>query len=127
VIIQPTQTVNQSVASNEWLASRHGTDAVDTITLDLTTFTAGTHYVASATTGKNPFIPAGTPVKKNGAVYNPSANVDTTADGYLYKDVEFVTGQTKAGAALLWHGEVVTAKLNNAFAPNAKPATVRHI
>ena len=119
--IQPRQTLNQNVNSSEWLLSSHGVNAVVTITLDLTTFVAGTPYVAA-----DGYIPAGTPLKLNGSVYNPSANADTTAAGYLYRPIKISSGQTKAGAALLWHGAVKTSALNNAFAPNAKPAQVFH-
>jgi hypothetical protein len=119
--LQPRQTLSQQVASAEWLLSKHGTDATLSITLDLSTFVAGTHYVAA-----DGYIPAGTPVKLNGSLYNPSANADTSAAGYLYEPIKVNAGQTRAGAALLWHGAVKTAALNNAFAPGAKPAQVFH-
>jgi hypothetical protein len=121
--LQPRTVLTQAVAKVDWLFSRHGTEATDTITLDLTTFTAGTHYVAA-----DGYIPAGTPIVKDGTtnLYKPVASNATTCDGHLFREVPVNSGQTKAGAALLWHGEVVLAKLPT-FAPNARAAHVRYV
>ena len=43
--IQPISKSEYTTANREWLASLHGTDSVDTITLDLNLFCEGTHYV----------------------------------------------------------------------------------
>ncbi|MFJ8363995.1 hypothetical protein [Streptomyces sp. NPDC093984] len=43
--VQPVTTTRNLTADRSWLASLHGTDSVDSITLDMPTFTSGTHYV----------------------------------------------------------------------------------
>ncbi|MEU0839546.1 hypothetical protein ABZ370_08750 [Streptomyces sp. NPDC005962] len=43
--IQPVSKSEYTTANREWLASLHGTDSVDTITLDLNLFCEGKHYV----------------------------------------------------------------------------------
>lgn len=128
------QRTTKSIAydSDDWLVDRHGLDCTETITVDTTAFTAGTHYAAvSGVPNELPFIPRGTPVKVSGTganrVYVPAANADTTADGYLRSSVRIpATGNGRVGAALLWHGHVYMARLNNTFAPNALPPNVRH-
>lgn len=44
-----------AVGDDSWLASRHGTDDIQTITLDISTFTEGTHY-------PNGFLKSGLPL-----------------------------------------------------------------
>ena len=48
--VQPVTTTQNLTADRSWLASLHGTGDIDTVTLDLSTFTAGTHYFASTDT-----------------------------------------------------------------------------
>jgi hypothetical protein len=47
--IQPISRSATYSANRDWLASLHGTDQTETITLDLSKFTANTHYFASTT------------------------------------------------------------------------------
>ncbi|MFD7337857.1 hypothetical protein ACFV98_17895 [Streptomyces violascens] len=47
-MIQPYTTSTPMTANRDWLASRHGIDATETITLDLSLFTKNTHYVEPA-------------------------------------------------------------------------------
>ncbi|MFD7769834.1 head decoration protein [Streptomyces sp. NPDC059787] len=116
--VQPVTTTLNLTADRSWLASLHGTDAVDTITLDMSTFTSGTHYVPSTDTDI-PFsrFLSGIPVGKITAsgLYGLYATDATDGRqnlaGFVFAEVLFTPSQTKAPAALLWHGSVVTAKL----------------
>jgi hypothetical protein len=96
------------VDNQDWLASAEGTDRCRTITIDLTTFTAGTHY-------PNGYLPSGFALKKLGSgKYGLWTNGDESAAviaGHLFTAVKIKTGATKVAAALLWHGAVKTAKL----------------
>lgn len=103
------QTTSYVLDDNSWLDSQHGVDAIQTITLDLTTFDASQHT--------NGFIPSGCALGKITAtgLYGPydDTAVDgrQTLDGHLYGGVKVNTGSTKAGGALLWHGAVKSNKL----------------
>ncbi|MGW4825428.1 hypothetical protein ACWEP4_42790 [Streptomyces sp. NPDC004227] len=48
--VQPVTTTQTLTADRSWLDSLHGTDSVDTITLDMSTFASGTHYKPSTDT-----------------------------------------------------------------------------
>jgi hypothetical protein len=48
--VQPVTTTQNLTSDRSWLASLHGTDSVDSITLDMSTFTSGIHYVSSTDT-----------------------------------------------------------------------------
>lgn len=50
-------TTNYQVEDHSWLGSAHGTDSTETITLDVSAFTANTHY-------PNGYILSGTPLAK---------------------------------------------------------------
>jgi head decoration protein D len=112
--IAPYQTVNRPLsASRAWLASLHGTDQTETITLDLTKFTAGTHYVVST----DPVQPysrflSGVPVGRITASglygpWTPAATDGTQAlAGFVFAEAAFAPGDTKLPCALLWHGVV---------------------
>jgi hypothetical protein len=50
-------TTSYTVEDHSWLGSAHGTDSTETITLDVSAFTEGTHY-------PNGYIPSGTPLAK---------------------------------------------------------------
>ena len=103
--------------NQEWLGSRHGTQEADSITLDRAL------CVAAFPTG---FVPSGIPLGKVTATgrYAPalSAAVDGSqvVDGHLFTSVDFnhpdvarvdLTTAPNSPAALLWHGEVVLAKM----------------
>lgn len=93
--------------SQEWLASAHGTETARTITLDLTTFTAGTHY-------PDGYIKSGYALKKlvsgKYGLFTAGDHDDEVIAGHLFTAVRVSTGATKVGAALLWHGAVFAAK-----------------
>lgn len=101
-----------SQGNQKWLGSAHATDTADTITLDLSLFTAGTHF-------PNGYIPSGMSLGKVTAtgVYGPYSDAAgdgrTTLVGHLLTDVN-VNADNVAGKALgaiLRHGQVITANL----------------
>lgn len=110
------KTKTFSVSENqEWLASRHGTQEADPITLDRAL------CVAAFASG---VVPSGIPLTKVVATgrYAPSldngAGADDVAEGHLFTTIDFTSGgdQTLADApnspaALLWHGEIVLSKV----------------
>jgi len=101
--------------NQEWLGSAHGTQEMDSITLDAalcrTAFPTGV-------------IPSGIKLGKVTAtgLYAPSlegaVNGTETVAGHLFTTVDLTAGGAIAvadtvdtPASLLWHGEVVTAKI----------------
>ncbi|MER7331671.1 MULTISPECIES: hypothetical protein [unclassified Micromonospora] len=108
------RTVGYQTEDHSWLGSAHGTEATDKIVLDLSLFTAGTHY-------PNGFIPSGMTVAKvttagaNQGMYGPYNNALTNGQevlaGHLYTNVAVNTGSTRAAGALLNHGKVREANL----------------
>ena len=101
-----------------WLGSTHGIVNARTEILDISTFTAGTHY-------PNGYIPSGLPVAKVGGVLVPyDATEGTTTGagvlaGFVLTD-QPVVGTSDFGVPLIDHGRVKTAKLPIAFtAPTA--------
>lgn len=91
-----------------WLDSDHGINNARTDLLDISTFTAGTHY-------PNGFIPSGQPVAKVGGVLVPYTSAEGTTTGagvlagFLFTD-QPVVGTADFGVPLLDHGRVKTAK-----------------
>ncbi|MFE1949916.1 head decoration protein [Streptomyces sp. NPDC059524] len=114
--IQPITTTETLTADRRWLLSLHGSDMNKTVTLDLSKFTSGTHYVAAAN-GLPNRLKSGLPLGKITAsgLYAPYTSGATdgtqTLAGVLDTETAFNTGSTKAGAALRVHGDVDTAKL----------------
>ncbi|UKA59166.1 head decoration protein [Arthrobacter sp. FW306-2-2C-D06B] len=88
-----------------WLGSAHGTNAAQTITLDVSTFTKATHY-------PDGYLKSGLPLQKL-----PSGKFGlwlTTKPlaGFLFTPVSApADSATPVGAALLEHGRVIAAKL----------------
>lgn len=93
-----------------WLGTAHGTSAGDSITLDASAFTAGTHY-------PNGYLPSGTCVSlssvsnKYGPYTTGGANGTGTALGFLLTPVQIKSGTSTPSGVLYYHGEVVTAFL----------------
>lgn len=92
-----------------WLASDHGIFNGRTELLDISTFTAGTHY-------PNGYIPSGTPVAKSGGVLVPytSAEGTTTGAGILAGHIltdQPVVGTNDFAVPVIDHGRVKTAKV----------------
>ncbi|MGW3657228.1 head decoration protein [Streptomyces sp. NPDC005151] len=122
--VQPVTTTQNLTADRSWLASLHGTDQTDSITLDMSTLAAGTHYFASTDTSV-PFsrIVSGIPVGKitasglYGLYSTGAADGRQNLAGFVFAEVLFNPTQTKVPAALLWHGSVKTSKLPVVVAP----------
>ncbi|MFE7129362.1 head decoration protein [Streptomyces sp. NPDC057638] len=123
--LQPITTSSSHTADRAWLGALHGTDSTETITLDLTKLTAGTHTAASTdTTQPYSRVLSGVPVGKITAsglygAYDPVA-VDgrQTFAGLVFAEVLFAPAATKTPAALLWHGTVVAAKVPGGIDPS---------
>ncbi|MFF3406711.1 head decoration protein [Streptomyces sp. NPDC002742] len=127
--VQPVSFTQNLTADRSWLASLHGTGEIDSITLDMSTFTSGTHYVPSTDTNipYSRFL-SGIPVGKITAsglfgLYSTGASDGRqNLAGFVFAEVLFAPSQTKVPAALLWHGSVKTAKLPVAVAAVAPSA-----
>lgn len=112
-------TTSYQVERRSWLLSSHGTEFTPSVTLDVSAFTAATHY-------PNGYIPSGTVLGKltAGGKYVPftagASDGSQTAVGILFASVKIpnLLDLTKdVGAAVLVHGFVDAAKLpiaNNA-------------
>jgi hypothetical protein len=96
------------VDNQDWLASGEGTERCRSITIDLSTFTAGTHYPSG-------YLPSGFALKKLGSgkygLFSAGDEATTVIAGHLFTAVKVKTGATSVSGALLWHGAVRTAKL----------------
>ncbi|MGW8889165.1 head decoration protein [Streptomyces sp. NPDC055749] len=122
--IQPISRSATYTANRDWLASLHGTDQTETITLDLSKFTAGTHTFAS-TDISQPYSPVtfGIAVGRITAsgLYGPfdKAAVDgrQVLAGHVFAEAYFAPGATKCPAAMLWHGVVKAAKVPGGIVP----------
>jgi hypothetical protein len=106
----------------DWLGSKHGTDAPVTVTLDVSKFTANTHYPAG-------FIKSGIPLGKVTAtgLYGPYDDTATdgrqTAVGFLFtaQDVNArAVTSTKVVGSMLLHCFIREAKLPVSIDANGK-------
>ncbi len=105
-IVETWQQDDQS-----WLASEHGTSSAKSITLDVSTFTAGTHYPTG-------HLPSGLVLGKITAsgLYGPyddaAADGRQTAVGFLFCAIKAPSVNTvRVSGALLWHGAVIKSLL----------------
>jgi len=102
-----TETVGTGDMS--WLDSTHGIGNARTVTIDISLFTAGTHY-------PNGYIPAGTPLTKTSNLAGPytSAEGTTTGAGVLWGHLltdAIVNGTDDFSAPMISHGRVNAAKV----------------
>jgi hypothetical protein len=102
---------SETVSSGDmtWLDSGHGIRNAKTEVVDISAFTAGTHY-------PNGYIKSGTPVAKVAGMLVPytSAEATTTGAGVLAGHIltdQIVEGTNDFAAPLLKHGRVKTAKV----------------
>lgn len=92
-----------------WLGGTHGIYNTRTETLDISTFTAGTHY-------PNGYIKSGTPLAKVSGLMVPYTSAEGTTTGagvlagHLYTDQK-VVGTGDFPIPLLDHGRVKAAKV----------------
>lgn len=103
-----------------WLGTTHGIANARTEILDISAFTAGTHY-------PDGYIPSGTPVAKVGGVLVPYNASDEDGAEVLAGFVLFdqrVVGTADFGVPLLDHGRVIAANVPGTFtAPASQTAT----
>ncbi|MGW2877059.1 head decoration protein [Streptomyces sp. NPDC001233] len=136
--IQPYTTSVTVTANRDWLASRHGTDSTETITLDLQKLTKGTHYVEAPAGQPHGYVRSGVPVGRITAsglygAYDPAAKDGREVfAGLVYAEAPFTPGMTRVPAALFWHGTVNTAKIPGGIdpakiAPNSAGAQIRFL
>ncbi|WP_432158649.1 MULTISPECIES: head decoration protein [unclassified Streptomyces] len=97
----------------DWLGSQHGTDAPVSVTLDVSTFTAGTHY-------PDGYIKSGIPIGKITASGQYGPYDDTAVDGretcvgflFTAQDVDARrVASTKVVGSMLLHCFIREAKL----------------
>lgn len=108
------KSISFSQDRRDWLGSQHGTDVLRSITLDVSTFTAATHF-------PDGYLKSGLPIGKITASGKYGLYDDTKTDGrqtcigFLWTGVEVVDHRGKAstfvGGSLFVHGFVVTTKL----------------
>jgi len=116
--------VNETFGGGDlsWLGSDHGIANARTEVLDISAFTAGTHF-------PNGYIPSGLPVAKVGGVLVPyDATEGTTTGagilaGFVLTDQKVVGATTPDfGVPLLDHGRVKVANLPITFVAPAAAA-----
>lgn len=105
-----TATWSYQVEKRSWLLSEHGTEpgTTPTVTLDVSAFTAGTHY-------PNGYFPSGLYISQLGSgLWGPGNNALTAMHGLLFSSVKVpdpaVTTRDVGGAVLI-HGFVLSSKL----------------
>lgn len=108
ITLQPTET--WTAEDRSWLGSRDGTEVTQTVTLDTSTFTEGTHY-------PNGYIPSGTVLGRITATglfgpYDDAASDGReVAVGFLFSNTRVRSGGPDVGAPIHWRGVIRTAKL----------------
>lgn len=104
---------NETFAADDqsWLGSEHGTNMCRPVTLDVSTFTAGTHYPQG-------FLKSGLPLGKitatgkYGLYSNAASDGRETLVGFLFTPIKApAVNTTPVFGALYEHGRVVEAKL----------------
>lgn len=94
-----------------WLGSSHGIGNARTGTLNISAFTAGTHY-------PNGYIPSGTPVNvASESAVVPYVDGASAKLGFVLTDQQVVAGSGNIAAPILRHGMVIAAKVPGAFTP----------
>jgi hypothetical protein len=102
---------NETVGTGDqsWLGSSHGIRNCRTVTLNVSAFTAGTHY-------PNGYIPSGTPVALVSGALVPYDSTEATVTGagvlagHIFTD-QSVVGTANFAVPLLDHGRVKAAKV----------------
>lgn len=96
-------SVSWGAGDQRWIGSRHGTQNAQTVTLDITAFTAF-----------GDTIPSGVPLKRNGAgKYVPVSAIGDTLAGFLF--TEQPNKGTVQVAPMIWHGLIRTRYLPSAI------------
>lgn len=124
--LSPTTTTTAVARQKLWLASAHGTDSPQTVTLDIA---GGSFAAVRIDNGNGTYtIPSGTAIVRSGTTYDRASGA-AVADGHLYEDVIYRNGSAAAGGAMLWHCEVVQAKLpaGSGFVDANRARLVRYV
>lgn len=102
------KTVTYGSGDYSWLLNTDGLDYAVTGVLDVSTFTANTHF-------PNGYFPSGTPVRIDDRdVIRPWADVSGAVLGFLKGDVK-TDGVEDANCAVVSRGQIKTANLPVAF------------
>ncbi|GAB2677700.1 potassium transporter [Thalassiella azotivora] len=114
------RTESIGAGDQSWLGSTHGIHECRTETVDVSAFTAGTHY-------PNGYLPSGTPVAKVGGLLVPYDKTEATVTGAGILAGFILTDQPVVGTAdfpvpVLDHGRVKAAKVPHSFAAPAAAA-----
>lgn len=129
-VLTTTTTVTDD---RTWLASLDGVHEAQTIPIDTSKLTSGTHYTAGTLKQPRNIIKSGLPLGKittSGlyAPYNSSASDGTQIlAGFLVAETAFTPGSPRTAGALLWRGEVYASKLPVAFTASAVANTTAFI
>lgn len=121
-VLTTTTTVTDD---RTWLASLDGVHEAETIPIDTSKLTSGTHYTAGTLKQPRNIIKSGLPLGKitmSGlyAPYSSSASDGTQIlAGFLVTETAFTPGSSRTAGALLWRGEVYESKLPVAFTASA--------
>lgn len=103
------RTETFGAGDQSWLGSAHGIANSRTETLDVSAFTAGTHY-------PNGYIPSGTPVAKVAGMLVPYDKTEATVTGagilvgHVFTD-QPVVGTQDFAVPLFDHGRVIASKV----------------
>lgn len=101
------RTESYGVDDQSWLGSAHGADATESVTLDTSAFTAGTHYDALG--GR--FFSGIALARLAGGKYGPAAAI-ADVDGYLWGSVSApAAATTDPSGAMLTHGKIRLSRL----------------
>lgn len=100
-----------------WLASSHGTDAAQSITLDVSTFSEAEHY-------PDGYLPSGLPLARLAGSSYPAVRYGPASDalsGLLLHALPVPPGGIgDVAGALHWHGAVHLSRLPVAVSPAAQ-------
>lgn len=100
---------NVSGGDQSWLGSTHGIGNARTVTLDVSAFTAGTHY-------PNGYLPSGTPLDcADEAAVGPYVDGAGAKLGFLLTDQAVIDGTTDLPAPAMRHGIINKSNLPGSF------------
>lgn len=103
-------TASIGAGDQSWLGSAHAITNCRTESLNVSAFTAGTHY-------PNGYIPSGTPVAKVAGLLVPYDSTEATLTGagvlagHLFTDQAVVAGAGNFAVPVFDHGRVRSAKV----------------
>ncbi|MFF8961915.1 head decoration protein [Streptomyces globisporus] len=121
--IQPYTTSVTVTANRDWLASRHGTDSTESITLDLTKLTKNTHCVEPTATQPHGYIRSGVPVGRIAAsgLFGARSRGKGRPRGARRPRIRRSAVHSRRhqgpGSPVFWHGTVNAAKIPGGIDP----------